>query len=265
MPHECQTTDRWPRVLAAGLWTLLTVVLLAVALVALSLPAGAGARGAMLSERAAAPLVDTFVSTSPPPSAATSPTRAADRVSDEWLSAVGARTQIPVRALEAYATAHLTVSAESPDCALGWSTLAAIGNVESQHGSYRGAVMGPDGRVRPSIIGIALDGAPGVAGIRDTDAGLLDGDTRWDRAVGPMQFIPSTWARWAADGDGDGVTDPQDLDDGALAAARYLCAGGGQLTRAGAWHRAVLSYNASESYVARVLHVANAYAVRSQG
>ncbi len=45
----------------------------------------------------------------------------------------------------------------------------------------------------------------------------------YDRAVGPMQFLPGTWGRWGSDGDRDGVSDPQDVDDAALAAARYLC------------------------------------------
>ena len=48
-----------------------------------------------------------------------------------------------------------------------------------------------------------------------------------DRAVGPMQFLPASWARYGADGNGDGVRDPHQLDDAALAAAAYLCAGPG--------------------------------------
>jgi len=74
--------------------------------------------------------------------------------------------------------------------------------------------------------------------------------------VGPLQFLPSTWAQWGADGDGDGVTDPQDLDDAAYAAGRYLCADGGDLAEGPAWQQAVFSYNHSASYVAAVYAVA---------
>ena len=45
----------------------------------------------------------------------------------------------------------------------------------------------------------------------------------YDRAVGPMQFIPSTWSVIGVDGDNDGKRNPQDIDDAALATAVYLC------------------------------------------
>jgi len=77
----------------------------------------------------------------------------------------------------------------------------------------------------------------------DTDGGMLDGDTTWDRAVGPFQFIPSTWARWKADGNADGVADPQNIEDAALAAGRYLCAGGTNLADGTGWWRTILSYD----------------------
>jgi membrane-bound lytic murein transglycosylase B len=82
--------------------------------------------------------------------------------------------------------------------------------------------------------------------------------------VGPMQVIPSTWARRGADGDGDGTADPQHPDDAALAAARYLCASGGDLTASSSsWGQAVLSSNRSEDHVRHVLSVANGYADRA--
>lgn len=180
------------------------------------------------------------------------------RVDPEWAQRTAAATGIPLRALLAYAAANLTIAAEQPGCGIGWNTLAAIGAIESAHGSHGGALLGGNGYPDPAIRGVALDGN-GVAAIRDTDGGAWDGDTRWDRAVGPMQFIPSTWARWGADGDGDGVTDPNQIDDAALAAARYLCASGAMTSTAG-WRAAVFSYNHSDSYVDRVAATANGYA-----
>jgi hypothetical protein len=74
-----------------------------------------------------------------------------------------------------------------------------------------------------------------------------------------MQFIPSTWARWGADANGDGVADPFNVNDAALAAARYLCAAGGDLRTTAGRTAAVLTYNYSNEYVARVLALAAAY------
>ena len=86
----------------------------------------------------------------------------------------------------------------------------------------QGGSIGDDGVADPAIIGIALDGSSTDA-ITDTDGGELDGDAEWDRAIGPMQFIPETWQALALDGNGDGVLDPQQIDDAALTAAAALC------------------------------------------
>src|SRR5699024_2158668 len=134
-----------------------------------------------------------------------------------------------------YGRAELAMRAEQPDCGLSWATLAGIGRIESNHGRYGGAVVGTDGYPSKPIIGVPLDGSPGVDTISDTDNGVYDGDPTHDRAVGPMQFIPSTWLRWASDGNGDGVGSPQQIDDAALAAARYLCAGGRDMGTAEGW------------------------------
>ncbi|MFD0867077.1 lytic transglycosylase domain-containing protein, partial [Tessaracoccus lubricantis] len=157
--------------------------------------------------------------------------------------------------------ATLAVAAEQPECGLAWNTLAGIGWVESQHGHFRGSQLRDDGYPDPAIRGIALNG-DGVKAIRDTDGGAWDGDTVWDRAVGPMQFIPSTWATWGADGNGDGYADPNQIDDAALAAARYLCHGG-PVTTAEGWRAAILSYNRLDSYVRKVAETANIYAERA--
>ncbi|MGQ0840778.1 murein transglycosylase [Actinokineospora sp.] len=178
-----------------------------------------------------------------------------------WADMVAARTDIPARALVAYVNAELTTRARTPGCNLTWATLAGVGRVESHHGQYRGTRVGEDGRLSRPIIGIPLDGSPGVRAISDTDGGRLDGDTRWDRAVGAMQFLPTTWSRWSARANGDGTSpDPQNLDDAALTAARYLCASGGDLATGRGWWKAVLTYNESTKYGRDVFSGADAYA-----
>lgn len=201
-----------------------------------------------------------------PAEPATDPSRSpVDRVDPAWADGVAAVTGIPARALLAYASADLTVADEQAGCGLGWNTLAAIGAVESGHGTHAGAVLREDGHPDPAIRGIALDGTrEGVAALADTDGGVWDGDVHWDRAVGPMQFIPSTWVRWGADGNGDGAADPDQIDDATLAAARYLCASG-PMGDADGWRAAVHSYNHSDAYVDQIAAVANRYAAAVQG
>ncbi|WP_331081458.1 lytic transglycosylase domain-containing protein [Actinophytocola sp.] len=181
-----------------------------------------------------------------------------------WAGEVGARTGIPARALSAYANAEVVLAAERPGCRLTWVTLAGVARVESDHGRYAGRTLRADGRPDRAIIGVPLDGTPGVAAVADTDRGALDGDPVRDRAVGPLQFLPSTWDTYGADGDGDGVAEPQDIDDAAVAAGRYLCASGGDLSTGEGWWRAVLAYNASVDYARDVLAGANTYATRSR-
>ena len=179
-------------------------------------------------------------------------------IDPEWTSRVAAAAGIPERALSAYAFAHVLIAEEQPECGLDWTTIAAIGSIESDHGSHDTAVLDENGYSWPAIIGPALDGN-GVAKIEDTDGGLLDGDTTWDRAIGPMQFIPSTWAEWASNANGDDVADPNQIDDAALTTARYLCASG-SMTNPEGWRAAVFSYNHDNDYVDEVATVANRYA-----
>ncbi|HEY0952533.1 lytic transglycosylase domain-containing protein, partial [Nocardioides sp.] len=169
------------------------------------------------------------------------------------------RLDLPVAAVGAYRSAENVMSEVDPDCGLTWTLLAAIGRVESDHGRYAGATLGSDGVSAPLIRGVALDGAGPVAKIRDTDAGTVDGDRRWDRAVGPMQFLPSTWAAVGVDADGDGVRSADDLDDAALGAAVFLCAASGDLDSLAGRRAAVLRYNPSPSYARDVLAVERAY------
>ena len=135
-------------------------------------------------------------------------------------------------------------------CHLPVSLLAAIGQVES--GSLAGRSLDATHRAVPAVLGPVLDGA-GTAAIPDTDGGRLDGSSRWDRAVGPMQFIPGTWAVFGVDADGDGRADPQDVYDAAAAAAGYLCDRGRDLGLAVDLRAAILAYNHSTAYLATVL------------
>ena len=98
-----------------------------------------------------------------------------------------------------------------------WYVLAAVGKVESNHGQ----TMGP------------------------SSAG----------AMGPMQFMPSTWETSGVDGDGDGVANVMDPEDAIPAAASYLDDGGAPQD----WYRALYSYNHADWYVKKVVAVAEAY------
>lgn len=180
----------------------------------------------------------------------------------EWLARSSAQTGIPARALQAYAVAAVLANAGAPSCRIGWNTVAAIGFVESAHGSHGGGNLTTTGQASQPIIGPSLNG-DSFAAIPDTDAGALDGDALWDHAVGPMQFIPSTWQLAGRDGNGDGEADPLNIDDAALSAATYLCSGARDLTTAEGWTEAVLSYNQSDSYVRQVREQANAYDAQS--
>jgi membrane-bound lytic murein transglycosylase B len=180
------------------------------------------------------------------------------RVASSWVADVARSTGIPARALQAYGDAVLTLASQDPGCRLGWPTLAGIGEIESGHGRVG---LQADGHPAAPIVGPALDGTGGKAAIHSTPQSVAwHGDPVWDHAVGPMQFIPSTWERWAADGDGDGIADPQDIDDASLATARYLCAGNRDMSTAAGWQAGVYSYNHSDAYVQKVFATASSYA-----
>ncbi|HSL01248.1 MAG TPA: lytic murein transglycosylase [Rubrobacteraceae bacterium] len=98
-----------------------------------------------------------------------------------------------------------------------WYVLAAVGYVESNHGENMG---------------------PSTAG-----------------AMGPMQFLPSTWQTAGVDGNGDGVANVMDPEDAIPAAAGYLQTGGAPAD----WYRALFTYNHADWYVKRVLGIAEAY------
>lgn len=167
---------------------------------------------------------------------------------------------IPAAALAAYQRAETVINSADKSCNLTWQLVAAIGRVESNHGRFGGSVLDDDGVATPGIFGIPLDGTKGTRAISDTDGGQLDNDSRWDRAVGPMQFIPSTWSVVGVDADGDAQRNPQDIDDAALASAVYLCSGGDDLSTTAGQEKAVYRYNNSFDYVELVLSIMDAYA-----
>ncbi|MDX6299254.1 MAG: hypothetical protein QOF53_468, partial [Nocardioidaceae bacterium] len=224
--------------------------------------AGAGQRGSAVSravtldvEVPQAPASVTEVDSPTAPTAAASADALPPALHIATTSALGhevADAGIAHVLLDAYRSA---VATAPQACNLPVSLLAAIGEVES--GSLVGRSI--DAHHRTFVLGPVLDGN-GFAAIPDTDNGRLDGDTRWDRAMGPMQFVPSTWETFGVDGDGDGVADPQNVYDAAASAAGYLCYGGRDLSQPAMLSAAILSYNHSAAYEQLVLTYQQRYA-----
>ncbi|MEO8815372.1 MAG: lytic murein transglycosylase [Mycobacterium sp.] len=163
---------------------------------------------------------------------------------------------IPQVALSAYRATEQKMAAAVPGCGVSWNLLAGIGRIESMHANG-GAADAHGTAVRP-IYGPVLDGT--LAGNEVIVASSAPGRVVFARAMGPMQFLPGTWSRYAADGDGDGLADPQNLYDASLAAARYLCSGDLNLRDQSQVLTAILRYNNSMAYASNVLGWAAAYA-----
>jgi membrane-bound lytic murein transglycosylase B len=163
---------------------------------------------------------------------------------------------IPAVALTAYRNAERMMAVTDPGCGISWNLLAGIGRIESGHASG-GATDARGTAVRP-IYGPTLDGTlPGnEVVVQSNSAGRI----AYARAMGPMQFLPGTWAHYASDGDGDGKADPQNLYDATLAAARYLCSGNLNLRDQSQVLSSILRYNNSMPYAQNVLGWAAAYA-----
>ena len=183
-----------------------------------------------------------------------------------WADPIAEKTGIPSDALKAYGNAALIAQESWPSCHVTWNTLAGIGHVETRHGTYSGKLFGgskidANGFIDPPIIGVQLNGSPGFAEIKDTDHGALDGDSEFDRAVGPMQFIPGSWGIYGRDADGDGTANPNQIDDAALSAANLLCAHNRDLSTPAGWTEAIRSYNSSSEYLVNVRNAAASYAL----
>jgi cell wall-associated NlpC family hydrolase len=160
--------------------------------------------------------------------------------------------QIPADLVPVYETAALTCPG------LPWQVLAGIGWVESRHGE--GRVDPTTGEVNPPIVGPAIDGGPGLARIPDPTQ--PDG---WAHALGPMQFLSTTWATWgkiAPDRPPGTRPDIENAWDAIYSAAAKLCGGQPTLTDL---HAAILGYNNSEAYYEQVMTTAASYGLGSPG
>ncbi|WP_269306720.1 lytic transglycosylase domain-containing protein [Aeromicrobium sp. HA] len=178
----------------------------------------------------------------------------------DWVTETAADRQIPVRAMQAYARTEISQREAAPECNLRWNTLAGVGSVESAHGTLGGAGLDAAGVPSKRIIGPPLNGENGTRAIEATkESTALHGDEEWDRAVGPFQFLTSSWEQYGADADGDGRADPHDIDDAALGAANHLCDRERDLAGEG-WVPAVFAYNNSMAYVKKVRGIADSYA-----
>lgn len=187
------------------------------------------------------PVGDILAPSQSPTEAPTSPaatTPAGPTGLDAWaadLSSLG----IPQRALLAYGRGELVSAVQNPGCNLSWTTLAGIGATETTHGTHNGNQIQADGTTVTEIIG------------------PVHGE--W----GPMQFLPSTWEHWKADGDGDGRSDPHDIDDAVTAAANYLCHDDRDMSTPQGWYAALYSYNPRDDYVKKVFDRADEYGRKS--
>jgi len=204
--------------------------------------------------------MDVWAPPAEPPTSAAAPSGpgVADLVDPGWVETTANATGIPERALAAYAGVAIRKSLEMPACGLSWNTLAAIGATESGHGTHDGSTLAADGTATPPIFGIALVGGATDA-IPDSDGGAIDGDAEWDRAVGPMQLIPQTWRNWHVDANGDGVEDPQNIDDATTATANYLCRASGDMATETGWSAGITAYNSDPAYIVKIATAGSAY------
>lgn len=154
-------------------------------------------------------------------------------------------------ALTAYLRAATGERSASPSCRIPWELIASIGYIESDDGQIGGDHLDAQGQEASPVEGVPLDGN-GVALIPDNHGGYA-------RAEGPMQFLPTTWASWRSDGNGDGREDPQNMFDATAGAARYLCSGNADLSQNVNQPAVITLYNDSPIYVKNVMNVEHAY------
>ncbi|KAA0022569.1 lytic transglycosylase domain-containing protein [Antrihabitans cavernicola] len=166
---------------------------------------------------------------------------------------------VPTINVAAYKAAEHTLAVQNPNCHMPWNLIAGIGRVESTQAND--GKVDAAGNMLDPIYGPILDGSLGGNNVvMDTDGGALDGNATYDRAVGPMQFLPETWKKYGADGNGDGKIDPQNIFDAALTTGKYLCDGNLDMRDLAQQSKAILRYNNSMAYVANVMAWSLGYA-----
>ena len=185
--------------------------------------------------------------------------RLGQAVADVRMTAMVTGTDMSLVALDAYWRATATTAFFNPACKVAWSAIAGVGRVETLHGRYGGGPIDGNGEANPPIVGPPLDGSNHTAVLHDTDGGTIDTDPVWDRAVGPMAFIPSSWRAYGQDGNGDGIKDVENIYDAALATAGLLCRSG-PLDNDANLRTAYFHYNQSQVYVDMVLGFTHGYA-----
>jgi membrane-bound lytic murein transglycosylase B len=180
-------------------------------------------------------------------------------VADSRMTAQVIGADFPLVAMDAFWRAAGKVNGEAPGCGLRWTILAGISRVEGVHGTWAGSSLDGDGATTKRITGPPLNGERNTAVVRDSDGGLWDDDTTWDRGVGPMGFIPSSWRIFGSDGNGDGNFDPHNIYDAAEASARLLCWASAGLDAEEGLRAALFRYNRSQRYVDIVVGYIRSY------
>ncbi|SDC51595.1 lysozyme family protein [Actinokineospora iranica] len=157
---------------------------------------------------------------------------------------------IPPALLVAYRQAETRLAATHPDCGLRWHHLAAIAQVDSGH-AHNGRIT-PTGDTLVPLYGPVLTGSPGIPPVPDTDAGTLDADDVWDRAVGPLHLTPTAWTTHRQDANGDGVANPHNIYDATLTAGNHLCSGNTRLPNPQDLQAALARYNPAPQWATAV-------------
>jgi hypothetical protein len=248
----------WPRVSVAGVLAVLAVAMIA------GLRPEPGFAIALRSTTQSSPPVAPAAE-APVPGAILAPYTARQAMASSgdvaYALVGGALTvaDIPTAALVSYQRAAAVIDLADEHCHLDWELLAALGKVLTDHGRADGSELDDRGVARPAVVGERLTGRHGTPRIADTDAGLLDKDLRLDRAVGPMLLLPSVWSVVNVDGDSDGRRNPQDIDDAALSAAVFLCAGPGDFRNASHVRSEIRRYHPGADYAKSVVGVLHAY------
>ena len=174
----------------------------------------------------------------------------------QWATERAEPYHIPERALQAYAYAAYAVEQEQ-GCAVGWQTLAALGDVLTQHGQVNSTTIDEDGVTSKPIRAVA-PAAGGKKSVPDTDGGDIDGDSTKDIPVGPMQLMPSRWEQYGTAAEPGNTPNPDNIDDAALTTAKITCSAG-DLTSPEGWTTAVSEFNPSPVFLKAVHKKAKEY------